>query len=72
MEREPMSKEEAIKKMNEDIDWFYNNANMEVGENWATLMQNLSLIYLQTKTDEELEELNKTCFKSFKKRMKGR
>lgn len=71
MKREPMSKEEAINKMSECIDHFYNNGNMEVGENWATLRQTLSLIYLQTKTDEELEELNKTCFKSFKKKMKG-
>lgn len=56
MARELISKEEAKKKIEERIKWYYDNCDMTNGNNLNHLLFVIGMILLQTKTDEEIDD----------------
>lgn len=69
MARELISKEEAKKKIEERIKWYYDNCDMTVENNIMHLNLEIGSIMFQTKTDEEIDDwIKKNIHKNPNKR----
>lgn len=60
------TKEEAIKNIEEIIDYYYENADMALEFNQGSLMAKILFIASQIQSKEEIDEYMKTIFNKIK------